>query len=189
MNETTIELTKELEKTQHDFWNISHQTAEFISMLIKISKPKCILEIGTSNGYSALWIADALKEVDQEINNHGHLWTIEFYEKRQCIARENIEKCGLKDYVTFLQGSAREILKELDFIPDFVFIDACKQEYIDYFNILKDKLPKGSIILADNVTSHAAKVQDFLETIDKDERFQAQVLDLPAGLLMAYKLN
>lgn len=189
MNEIGLEISAELEKTQHEFWNISHQTAEFISMLIKISKPQRILEVGTSNGYSALWIADALQETDIKSNNKGHLWTIEFYEKRQCIARENIAKCGLSEYVTFLQGSAREIIKNLDFVPDFVFIDACKQEYIDYFNLLKDKLPKGSIILADNVTSHAAKVADFLEEIDKDEHFQSQVLDLPAGLLMGYKLN
>ena len=188
MDVTFLELAETLEKTQHDFWNISRQTAEFISMLIKISKPKKVLEIGTSNGYSAMWIADALKVADKEINNNGHLWTIEFYEKRQCIARENISKCDLSDYVTFLQGSARDIIKNLDFIPDFVFIDACKQEYIDYFNLLKDKLPKGSIILADNVTSHAAKVADFLDEIKNDTRYQSQVLDLPAGLLMGYKL-
>ena len=133
MDEISLKLAEELEKTQHDFWNISRQTAEFISMLIKIAKPSKVLEVGTSNGYSALWIADALKVA----NNDGHLWTIEFYEKRQCIARENIQNCGLSDYVTFLQGSAREIIKSLEFVPDFVFIDACKQEYIDYFNLLK----------------------------------------------------
>lgn len=189
MNEKGLILSAELEKTQHDFWNISRQTAEFISMLIKIHKPQKVLEVGTSNGYSALWIADALKDVDAEINNNGHLWTIEFYEKRQSIARENIANCELSDYVTFLQGSAREIIKNIEFVPDFVFIDACKQEYIDYFNLLKDKLPKGAIILADNVTSHAAKVADFLDEISNDERFQSQVLDLPAGLLMGLKLN
>lgn len=184
MNELALEISAELEKTQHDFWNIAHQTAEFISMLIKISRVKSVLEIGTSNGYSALWIADALKESGLG----GHLSTIEFYEKRQSIARENIEKCGLSEYVTFLQGSAREILKDLDFVPDMVFIDACKPEYIEYFNLLKDKLPKGAIILADNVVSHAAKVADFLEEIKNDTRYQSEVLDLPAGLLMAYKL-
>ena len=67
MNEKGLILSAELEKTQHDFWNISRQTAEFISMLIKIHKPQKVLEVGTSNGYSALWIADALKDVDAEI--------------------------------------------------------------------------------------------------------------------------
>lgn len=184
MNSTLITTLEELEKTQHEFWNISHQTAEFISMLIKVSGVKNILEIGTSNGYSTLWIADALKT--SGVN--GHLTTIEFYEKRQCIARENIEKCELSDFVTFKQGRALEILAELDFIPDMVFIDANKSEYIQYFNLLKDKLQKGAIILADNVISHAAKVTDFLDEIKNDTRYQSQVLDLPAGLLMALKL-
>lgn len=185
MNKQGLELSSELEKTQHEFWNISRQTAEFISMLIKISGVKNVLEIGTSNGYSALWIADALKEAGK----NGHLTTIEFYEKRQCIARENIEKCGLSEFVTFEQGRALEILEQLNFVPDLVFIDANKSEYIQYFDLLKDKLEKGAIILADNVVSHAAKVDDFLEEIKNDERYQSQVLDLPAGLLMAYKLK
>ncbi len=184
MDSIAINISNELEKTQHEFWNISHQTAEFISMLIKISNVKNVLEIGTSNGYSTLWIADALKQAGFS----GHLTTIEFYEKRQCIARENIEKCGLSDYVTFRQGRALDILANLDFIPDMVFIDANKSEYIQYFNLLKDKLPKGAIILADNVISHAAKVADFLDEIKNDIRYQSQVLDLPAGLLMALKL-
>lgn len=184
MNDTSIKISEQLELTQHEFWNISHQTAEFISMLIKISGVKNVLEIGTSNGYSTLWIADALKDS----GNNGHLTTIEFYEKRQCIARENIEKCGLSEYVTFIQGRALEILPELDFVPDMVFIDANKSEYIRYFELLKDILPKGSIILADNVVSHAAKVADFLDAIKNDVRYQSQVLDLPAGLLMALKL-
>lgn len=184
MDTLALELSAQLELTQHEFWNISRQTAEFISMLIKISNVKNVLEIGTSNGYSALWIADALKDA----GNNGHLTTIEFYEKRQCIARENIEKCGLSDFVTFKQGRALEILEQLDFVPDMVFIDANKSEYIQYFDLLKDKLPKGAIILADNVISHAAKVADFLDEIKNDTRYQSQVLDLPAGLLMALKL-
>ena len=184
MDAYALQLAEKLEETQHDFWNISHQTAEFISMLIKISKVKNVLEIGTSNGYSTLWIADALKDS----NTDGHLTTIEFYEKRQCIARKNIENCNLSDYVTFKQGRALEIIPELDFVPDMVFIDANKAEYIQYFDLLKDKLPAGAIILADNVVSHAAKVADFLETIKNDTRYQSQVLDLPAGLLMALKL-
>ena len=169
MNALTEELSAQLELTQHEFWNISHQTAEFISMLIKIAKPDNVLEIGTSNGYSALWIADALRES----GHSGHLTTIEFYEKRQSIARENIEKCGLSEYVTFRQGRALEILADLDFVPDMVFIDANKSEYIQYFDLLKDKLPEGAIILADNVVSHAAKVADFLDEIKNDSRYQS----------------
>ena len=56
--------------------------------------------------------------------------------------------------ITPLQGAAIEVIKKLDFVPDLVFIDANKAQYIDYFNLLKDKMAKGSVILADNVLSH-----------------------------------
>ena len=89
MDSRTIEILDKLEKTQDEFWNISHQTGNFINMLIKLMKAKNVLELGTSNGYSGLWIADALK------TTNGKLTTIEFWEKRQCLAREYFEYCGL----------------------------------------------------------------------------------------------
>lgn len=176
------ETFKELEKTQHEFWNVSRQTAVFMSMLIKISDVKSALEIGTSNGYSTLWIAEALTHTG------GHLTTIEFWEKRQKIAVENLIKHGLIEKVTPITGSALQILPNLDINPDFVFIDANKAEYIKYFEILKDKMKKGAILLADNVLSHKEKVKPFVDNISADPDFQCQILDLPAGMLMALKL-
>lgn len=180
---TTVILDK-LEETAENFWNVSHQTANFISMLIKASNRTNILELGTSNGYSTLWIADALKYTN------GHLTTIEFWEKRQCLAREYISQCGLSDYVTFKIGQACDIItSELqNETYDMVFIDANKQEYIKFFEAVHPLLKKGGIILADNITSHAAKVRSFVEAISNHEEYQAQILDLPDGLLMAYKL-
>ncbi len=177
------ETLKELEKTQHEYWNVSRQTAVFMSMLVKISRTKSALEIGTSNGYSTLWLAEALTHTG------GHLTTIEFWEKRQKIAVENLKKHGLLEHVTPIIGSAIEVLPELDINPDFVFIDANKAEYIKYFDILKDKMPVGSILLADNVLSHKEKVKPFVDKISADSDFQSQVLDLPAGMLMALKLK
>ena len=177
------ETLKELEKTQHEYWNISRQTAVFISMLIKISNAKTALEIGTSNGYSTLWIAEALSHTG------GHLTTIEFWEKRQKVAVENLKKHDLIAYVTPIIGSASTVLQDLEIKPDFVFIDANKAEYIKYFDILKSKLSKGAILLADNVLSHAEKVKPFVDKISADSDFQCQILDLPAGLLMALKIN
>lgn len=178
------ERLEQLEKTADQFWNVSHQTGNFISMLIKATNSKNILELGTSNGYSALWIADALQ------HTQGHLTTLEFWEKRQCLAREYIAECGLSEYVTFKIGQAYDIIKsELqDETYDLVFIDANKQEYIKFFEAVHPLLKKGGIILADNITSHAEKVKPFVEAISNHEEYQAQILDLPDGLLMAYKL-
>lgn len=185
MNSKTVEIIEKLEETSEEFWNISHQTGNFISMLIKSAGIKNVLELGTSNGYSALWIADALK------TTKGHLTTVEFWEKRQCLAREYINKCGLSEYVTFKIGQAIDVIRnELQNERyDLVFMDANKGEYLSLYQEFKDLVSKGGIILADNVTSHAKKVAPFLEAITNDSEYQAQVLDLPDGLLMAYKIR
>jgi len=182
--ETKLKITlDQLEKTSEEFWNISHQTGNFISMLIKAMNAQKVLELGTSNGYSALWITDALKYTG------GHLTTIEFWEKRQCLARQYIEDCGLSDYVTFKTGQAYDVIKdEINETFDLVFIDANKNEYLSFFEVIHPILKKGGIILADNVLSHAKKVQPFVEVISNNPCYQVQVLDLPDGLLMAYKL-
>ena len=182
MNAETIESMSQLEMTADKFWNISRDTGNFINILLKMMNAKNVLELGTSNGYSALWMADALKETN------GHLTTIEFWEKRQCIAREYFEKCGFSDIITCKIGSAYDVIKnEIKEKFDLVFIDANKQEYIKYFEVIDPLLKRGSVILADNITSHAAKVKPFVDTISKRDDYQVQILDLPDGLLVAYK--
>lgn len=177
------ELLIELEKTQTDFWNISRQSANFLNMLIKISGAKNVVEVGTSNGYSGIWIAKALKETG------GHLTTIEYWEKRIVLAQENFKKCEVDDIITIKQGSATEILAELDGEFDMAFIDANKSEYIKYFELIDPKLKKGGIILADNITSHPEKTADFVDAVMSNPNYQAEVLDLPAGMLMGLKTS
>lgn len=176
------ELLEELEKTSEQFWNISPVSANFLNMLIKISGAKNVLEIGTSNGYSAIWFAKALKPIG------GHLTTIEFWDNRQNMAIENFKKCEVDDVITTELGSALEILPTLEENFDFVFIDANKGEYVKYFDLLSPKLKKGAIIAADNITSHAKKVEPFVTKIQSDPDYQVEILDLPAGMLLAYKL-
>ena len=179
------ELFQELEKTKNEFWNISRETANFISMLIKINKTKSMLEIGTSNGYSGLWFALALKETG------GTLDTIEFWDKRRQLAIANFKKIGVDDVITAHLGSALELLPVLceqkEF--DFIFVDANKGEYLRYFDIINPYLKKGTIIACDNVLSHELKVKPFVDKITSDENFQVEILNLPAGLLLAYKIK
>lgn len=179
----TEQLLRQLESTSKEFWNISFDTANFINMLIKMTNKQNILEIGTSNGYSGIWIAKALKETQ------GHLTTIEYYEKRIKLAKENFKKCNVDDIITIKQGSAIDVLNGLNQEFDCVFIDANKREYIDYYNITDKLLKKNGIILADNIISHAEKVAPFVEAIKNNPKYQVQILDLPAGLLLAYKLE
>lgn len=183
LDEETNSVMAKLEETQKQFWNIARETGVMLNMFIKMMNAKNALEIGTSNGYSGLWLSKALRQTG------GHLTTIEFYEKRQSVAIENFKICGVSDVVTPIQGSAILILENLPEEEkfDFVFIDANKREYIKYLNLIKPHLTKKCMITADNIISHAEKVQDFVDAIDADEEFQYEILNLPAGLLVAYR--
>ena len=70
---------------------------------------------------------------------------------------------------------------------DFVFIDASKREYVDYFNLIKPHLTEKALIVADNIISHAEKVQTFIDAVDSDDDFQYEIVELPGGILIAYK--
>ena len=179
----TSDLLNELEKTQKEFWNVPRKTAVLLNMFIKMMNIKNALEIGTSNGYSGIWLAKALKETG------GKLTTIEFYEKRLSVAIENFKKCNVNDIVTPLQGSACEVLESLSIDEkfDFVFIDANKREYVKYFELVKPHLTEKALIVADNIISHAEKVQTFIDAVDSDKDFQYEIVELPGGILIAYK--
>ena len=182
-DKVTAEVLAELEKTQKEFWNIPRKTGVLLNMFIKMMNAQSVLEIGTSNGYSGIWLSKALKETG------GRLTTIEFYEKRQSVAKENFKKCGVDDIIRTIEGSACEIIK--NFAPeekfDFVFIDASKREYIDYYRLIKPHLTSKAMIVADNIISHAEKVKDFVDAIDADDEFQYEIIEVPGGILAAYK--
>lgn len=183
MDEVTAGVLAELEKTQKDFWNVPRKTGVLMNSFIKMMNIQNALEIGTSNGYSGIWLAKALKQTG------GKLTTIEFYEKRQSIAKENFKICGVDDVVRPIQGSACEVLASFDENEkfDFVFIDACKREYVKYFEMIKPHLTSKALIVADNIISHAEKVQDFIEAVDADDEFQYEILEVPGGILVAYR--
>lgn len=183
LDKDTVEVLSELEQTQKEFWNVPRKTGVMLNMFVKMMNVQSALEIGTSNGYSGIWISKGLKSTG------GKLTTIEFYEKRQSIAIKNFEKCGVSDIIRPLQGSACDIIRGFSSEEkfDFVFIDASKREYIDYFNLLKPYLMPRVMIVADNIISHAEKVQDFVDAIDSDDEFQYEIVELPGGILTAYR--
>ncbi|MBP3820865.1 class I SAM-dependent methyltransferase [bacterium] len=184
-DDTTQKILKDLEKTQRDFWNISRVTAEFMYNLIVDANIKNIIEVGTSNGYSGIWLGKALKKTG------GKLTTIEFYDKRIILAKENFEKCGVLDIIEIKQGDGATVLEYLpkDFKVDFAFVDANKRQYVDFFRLIDPHLIVGGYIACDNVISHAPKVQTFLEAIDNNPNYENVVLPLPAGLSLGKKIR
>lgn len=181
----TREILLSLEQTQKQFWNISRVTAEFLTILIKSINAKSAIEVGTSNGYSGIWLAKALKETG------GHLTTIEYWDKRLDIAKENFKKCGVSDIITIMKGSACELLESLpdDFVVDFAFIDANKSEYIKYYELIDKHMKAGGFITCDNVLSHEVKCKPFIDAINANPNYENVVLPLPAGLSVARKIR
>lgn len=183
MKKAAEEVLRSLEATKDEFWNISRETGDFISFLIKTAKVKNALEIGTSNGYSAIRTALALKTTG------GKLTTVEYWEKRRSLAIENFKKCEVDDIITSLQGSAEEViltqLRGETF--DFVFIDANKAGYIKFFRAIHPMLTEGGIIVADDIISHADSVKPFVEEISGRDDYETQILNLPDGVLVARK--
>lgn len=182
--ERTKEVLEKLESTSKEFWNISRDSANFLNMLIKMTNRRSVLEIGTSNGYSGIWLAKALKETK------GKMITIEFWEKRRSIALENFRICGVDDIIESKQGSAIDVIDNLTDVKfDFVFIDANKGEYIKYLNHLTENgmITEDVIIVADNIISHKEKVKEFVYEIENNINYQSEILDIGSGLLLAIK--
>jgi len=183
-DKVTVKTLLSLEQTQKEFWNIDRKSANLLNMLVKIKGAKNILELGTSNGYSGIWLAKALKETD------GKLTTIEFWDKRLNVAVENFEICGVNDIIETHIGSACTILAEMGSEGrkfDFVFIDANKLEYVKYFAPIHPMLEVGGIMASDNVLSHALKVKPFMDVILNHDQYQSEMYPSEAGLLISLK--
>src|SRR3990167_5522411 len=141
-------LLRSLEKTRHLYWNIDRQTGQFLNLLIRERKFKTVLEIGTSNGYSALWLAEALT------HNKGRLYTIESHKvDRYQLALKNFGKSGLKNIAPIL-GHAPQVIPKTPRIFDMAFLDATKYETIDYFKAIEKRIKKGGLIVTDNANTH-----------------------------------
>ena len=138
-------------------YNVYRETGQNLYDEVKKSKSKSILEIGTSNGYSTIWLAKSCK---------GKIITIEKTKEKVMLAKENFEKLNLKN-IKIMHGDALKIIPKLKCKFDFVFIDATKYEYLVYFLLVEKKLEKDFIVIADNVVSHKKKVKDFLNYVKK----------------------
>lgn len=183
----TVTVLEQLEKTQNDYWNVDRLAAEFLYLSAKALGAKNALEIGTSNGYSGIWIAKALKETG------GKLTTIEFWDNRLNEARKNFKLCKVDDITDTKLGQAVCILEEMldssersEF--DFIFIDANKSEYIKYFELVNPMLKKGGIIIADNINSHYRKVEPYVKTITNSPHYQNILIPIDTGMLYSIKV-
>ena len=139
-------LILEMEKYAHEY-NIpivTKEVAEYLKFLVKTYKTKNILEIGTAIGYSGILMAKEIKE------NNGKLYTIEIDEERYNLAQENFKKSGLSNIIS-IKGDALEKVKKINDTFDFIFIDASKGHYMEFFEDSYKLLNEGGIIFIDNI--------------------------------------
>jgi predicted O-methyltransferase YrrM len=161
-------------------WNLSPDAARFFHLMLQAIVAKRVLEIGTSNGYSTLWMVDALEKTG------GWLTTLEKDPKKVAMATENLERAGLKERVDIIEGDARETIQTLEKRFDFVFIDADKESYEHYLAHALKRVRPGAIIVADNVDSHQHELTGFLGMIERDPWLEDVRLPYGGGQVMIY---
>ncbi len=194
LKEEVIKLLKELEQIDADerakglpqkvrMRNITPDVGLFLNIMVKATQARNVLEIGTSNGYSTIWLGLAAKE------NKGQIITLELDPRKIALARENIKRAGLTDVVLIIEGNAKETIKMLDKEFDFVFLDAEKEDYIDYFDLIFPKVKINGLIVADNVISHAEELKEYLNHVRSNPKTQSVLVPVGRGEEVTLKID
>jgi len=181
----------ELEKSEkiqvnHDerMLTISTETGEFFNILLKAMKAKKILEIGMSVGFSTLWFADAI------LSDNGKIVTVEENRDKITRAKKNFEEAGVSAQIEIREGNALQILHKLATSEseqqqfDFVFLDADKENNIEYFDLVLPLVRVGGIIATDNILypeKFRPEMKKFTEYIKSKPNVQTMTLDLGNG--------
>jgi len=172
-----------------------HLQGQILSMISCMIQPKCILEIGTFTGYSALCLAKGLAK-------DGQLHTIEIDDELESIAQKYFTKSGMADRIFQHIGDAREIIPSIGQKLDLVFIDADKREYSDYYKLVFDHIRVGGFILADNILwdgkvvdpdafneEQTRGILEFNDLVQNDSRVQNVILPVRDGIMLVQKIG
>lgn len=164
-----------------------------LSIISKIIKPKNVLEIGTYTGYSALCIAEGLEK-------NGIIHTIDINEELKEIQNKYFKKSGFGNQIQQHIGNAIEIIPKINECFDFVYLDADKENYNEYFDLIIDKIVSGGVLICDNVlwsgkvlnTNHkdliTEKLIEFNQLVKKDKRLDSIILPIRDGLSICRKI-
>jgi caffeoyl-CoA O-methyltransferase len=171
-----------------------HVQGRVLSMFSHMIKPSSILEIGTYTGYSALCLAEGLKE-------NAKLYTIDINEELEDMVRKFFKEAGMEERIEYIIGDATELIPGINASFDLVFIDADKENYSLYYDLVFDKLNQGGYIIADNVLwsgkvtmepeqmdKDTKAIVDFCEKVQNDQRVQNVLFPVRDGLLVVRKL-
>jgi predicted O-methyltransferase YrrM len=187
-----LELLRELEafgKTNdagsndrhHKMLNITHDTGVFLSLLVQASRSRSALEIGTSNGYSTLWLADAIGE-------GGLVTTIEMAPHKIEMAERNVERAGMGARIRQIAGEAGAFMETCrDAAYDFIFLDSDREQYEAWWPALQRILRPGSLIVVDNAISHAHQMAAFAALVAGTAGYLSSLCPIGNGELVILK--
>ena len=162
--------------------NITRDTGEFLAVLVRATQAKRVLEVGTSNGYSTLWLASAARAIG------GSVDTIEHAEYKAALAASNFARSGLASSISLVRDDAGRVLERSeDGAFDLIFLDSERPEYPGWWPHLKRVLRSGGLLVVDNATSHPAEMALFIALVAADGAFTTSLVPVGNGEFLAVK--
>lgn len=164
--------------------NITRDTGEFLAVLVHATNARRILEIGTSNGYSTLWLAGAARATG------GSVSTVEFSPFKLELAAANFARSGLASHIAQIHDDAGRVLAgAADAAYDLIFLDSERGEYCGWWADLRRTLRPGGLLVVDNATSHAAEMAPFMAGVRADADFACSLVPVGNGEFLATRLR
>lgn len=159
--------------------SVGRSTGTLLNLLAKGLQARSILELGTSYGYSGVWLAEAARETG------GRVITTDLIAEKSAYARKKLERVGLARFVDFRVGDVLQILRELSGPFDFVLLDVWKDLYVPCFDLFHSKLSPGAIVVADNMTypeSARENAEAYRRRVRESRRFDSVLLPVGSGI-------
>ncbi|QQR83351.1 class I SAM-dependent methyltransferase [Candidatus Peregrinibacteria bacterium] len=154
--------------------NVTETGGRFLNRMVKIKQPKHLLEIGSANGYSTLWLAEAAQKIG------AHIHSIDFSKPTFQEALRNIEQAGFSKTVTLHFGNALEVVPTIAEPShfDFVFVDGEKRSYSDFWTLIRPRLTPDALVIFDDVLAFPEKTKSFLASIQNDPEVETLILPI-----------
>lgn len=176
---------------------IRKELGNLLKVLLLLKQPQKILEVGTAVGYSSILMSENMPE-------NCRITTIENYEKRIPVAKNNFKRAGKEEVITLLEGDAMDILKELDGTYDFIFMDAAKGQYINFLPELLRLMPAGGLLISDNVLQEGdivesrygvtrrnrtihTRMREYIYTLTHAEQLETSIVPIGDGITLSVK--
>ena len=162
---------------------ISPDVGRFLHTMVLTRRPRTIVEIGTSGGYSTIWLSLAARDVGARVT------TLEIDSKKVAVASANLREAGLDGVAAIVAGDAAVYLRARKDPFDFVFLDAEKEDYAAYLDVVVPLLSPGGVLVADNLLSHEEDLAPFRDRALADERLSGLIVPIGRGELLAVKVG